>query len=206
MSKLVTVFNPTEVEPSQGVPEPFPEGWYPLIIYQSKAQNNSSNTGQVAYFYCKVTEGMYKGRKLLHTLNVTHKTSKQAQDIGQKELSALCHAIGYLSELEDTDELLDQPFVAFVGIEPSSGKDKNGKPYPPKNVIKRCIAPDDFKKMIDTGEINLEEGPPWLPNPRGGAAANGQGPGEGTGINPAQQAAANEDIRQEAAKSYPWQR
>lgn len=209
MGRLEQSLDPNTVEPSQGVREPFPGGWYPLIAYKSDAKENSQKCGQVAYFYCKVTQGVYQGRELLHTINVTHKKSKEAQDIGQKELSALCHAIGYLSELEDTDELLDQPFVALVAIEESSGRDKNGKPYPPKNVIKRCIAPDDFQKMIDSGEIDIESGPPWQPNPRGGQAPATNGNGAHADLGAAQQAAAaneGEAVRQEAQKTYPWQK
>jgi len=163
MADLSVTIDPKEVEPDSGQRELIPEGWYPLEVAKSDAKPNKKQNGQVAYFYLKVLDGPHVGAQFLVTMNVMHKDSPEAQRIGQAQLSALAHAVGWTEPVANTAELEGQPFMALVGIEESSGTDSTGKPYPPKNIVRKYLHEDKFRHMIDAGSVDISSGPPYQP-------------------------------------------
>lgn len=162
MADLSVTVDPQKVEPATGPREPIPKGWYPLTIHKSDAKPNSKGNGQVAYFYPKVLDGPHEGRTFLVTMNTVHHDSPEAQRIGQAQLSALAWAVGWTEPVTNTSELEGQPFMGLVDIEESNGTDKNGKPYPPKNVIRDFKSEDKFRtEVMEPGKVDMSTDPPY---------------------------------------------
>lgn len=135
MANLGFNFDANEVEPDTGGrSDPIPEGRYVLQVTDSDVVENAKNTGLVMKLTIEVFDGPLKGRKMFESLNIQH-DSVQAQEIGQKQLSALCHACG-VTAVTDSSELHYQPFEADVGIEAESPKPGGGV-YPAKSRIRK---------------------------------------------------------------------
>lgn len=81
------VFDATKVTPSQGVGG-HPPGRFPFTITNTYAKENNSKTGAMLVVELTSDVGRIENR-----YNIWNQ-SAQAVDIAQKELSALCHAIG----------------------------------------------------------------------------------------------------------------
>jgi len=132
MALLPTPFDSTQVEPSTGQPDPVPPGKYAVQIVGSDVKVTKAGTGLGANFEMEVYEGAYRGHKIWAWINIQNQ-NKQAEEIGQRELSAICHAAG-VPTVTDTAELHGRLFCVDVKIEPD---DRNGEP---RNRIKRYMA------------------------------------------------------------------
>lgn len=119
-------FDATNVAPAEDF-SPIPVGDYPAMIVDSDVKPTKARTGHFAELVFEVTEGKYKGRKVWARLNLDNPNAK-AVEIAQRELSAICHAVGKL-QIQDTQELHFKPMVIRVDIEESEG-------YSPRNAIK----------------------------------------------------------------------
>lgn len=119
-------FDATNVAPAEDF-APIPVGDYPAMIVDSDVKPTKARTGHYAELVFEVTEGKYKGRKVWARLNLDNPNAK-AVEIAQRELSAICHAVGKL-QIQDTQELHFKPLVIRVDIEESEG-------YSPRNAIK----------------------------------------------------------------------
>jgi hypothetical protein len=136
MASLGNNFDPNAVEPDTGGRgDPIPEGRYVLQVIESDVVDNKKGTGQILKLTLEVFDGPLKGRKMFENINITNE-SVQAQEIGQKQLSALCHAAGITTVVSDSQELHYQPFEADVSIEGARSKPGGGE-YPPQNRIKK---------------------------------------------------------------------
>jgi hypothetical protein len=138
MASLGMTFDPTEVEPDSGRAAPFPEGRYVLQVIESDVKDNKSGTGKILALTLEVFEGPFEKRKMFENLNIVN-ASPQAQEIAQRQLSALTHAMGEASAITDSEELHFKPFEAEVGIEPAGTDPKTGKNFPAKNKIVRYV-------------------------------------------------------------------
>jgi len=157
-------FDPTAVEPSTGRVEPFPEGRYVLQVIDSDVTPNSKETGDVLKLTLEVYDGPLKGRAMFENINLTN-ASPQAQEIGQKQLSALCHAAGITVTISDSQDLHYKPFEADVGIEPERTA-PDGKVYGPKNRITK----------YHFGEPSAAAAKPVVARPAPAPAATGSRP------------------------------
>lgn len=119
-------FNAANVAPAEDF-SPIPVGDYPAMIVDSDVKPTKARNGHYAELVFEVTEGKYKGRKVWARLNLDNPNAK-AVEIAQRELSAICHAVGKL-EISDTQELHYKPLMIRVDIEESEG-------YSPRNEIK----------------------------------------------------------------------
>lgn len=119
-------FDATQVAPAEEIGT-IPVGEYTMQIVDSDLKPTKNNNGHYAELEFEVIEGQYKGRKVWMRLNLDNPSPK-AVEIAQRELSAICHAIGKL-QVTDTQELHYKPMVCRVDIEQSQG-------YADKNVIK----------------------------------------------------------------------
>lgn len=115
--------------------DPLPAGEYPVIITASEMKFTKNGDGQYLELTLEVQGGEFAGRKLFDRLNL-HNTNRQAVEIAQRQLSQICHAVGFL-QVQDSEQLHYKPLVAIVRIEP--GRDG----YEPKNVIKGYKAAAD---------------------------------------------------------------
>lgn len=138
MAYLEQEFDASQVEP-QKPREVIPPGTYRVFVKESDVKPTKAATeaiqhgggpkenDRVAVFTLEVHDGPHKGAVIFHNLNIAN-TSQTAQEIGQRQLSALCHAVGVL-RVKDTNELHFREFLAVVDVEAKEG-------YSPKNVVK----------------------------------------------------------------------
>ena len=109
-------FNAASVEPMQPRSfSPLPNGDYEMIIVKSDVKPTKAGTGHYLELEMQVLAGEHSGRRHWERLNVDN-PNKTAQDIAQAALAALCFAVG-VTDMEDTAQLHDIPFVAHVEID-----------------------------------------------------------------------------------------
>lgn len=121
-------FNASEVPPSEPLTL-IPAGEYPAWITESEMQATKSGTGQYLKLTFDITDGEFKGRKLWAQLNLVN-PNPQAVQIAQRELSAICHAVGHLG-VTDSGELHLKPLIVVVKVQ----NDPSGQ-HEPRNEIK----------------------------------------------------------------------
>lgn len=113
--------------------EPIPPGRYELEVVDSDLVQAKSGKGTLLKLQHRVVSGRFENRRIFTQHNFQHENAT-AQDIGQREIKALCAAIGHMGPLEDSNDLHGIPFMASVKIE----QDKSGQ-YEPRNNIGRFI-------------------------------------------------------------------
>jgi len=118
-------FDATQVAPADDY-SPIPPGEYAAQITDSELKPTSKGGHRLELTF-EVSDGPAKGRKVWANLNLDNPNPK-AVEIAQRELSAICHAIGKL-QVSDSQELHYKPMTIRVEIETQEG-------YKPKNVIK----------------------------------------------------------------------
>lgn len=120
-------FDATQVEPTQAF-EPLPAGTYAAFITESDFTPTKNGLGSYLKLKFQIIEGEYTGRVLFTNLNLDN-PNKTAVEIAQRDLSAICHAVGVLAP-NDSQQLHDRPMMIKVGIQPA----KDG--YEASNAIK----------------------------------------------------------------------
>jgi hypothetical protein len=119
-------FNATQVQPQASF-DPIPAGKYICQITESEIKSTKAGTGQQLVLTWEVLEGDFKGRKIWDRLNISN-PNKQAEQISQAALSAICHAAGVL-QLQDSSQLHNKPMRIRVNVKKSEG-------YEPSNEVK----------------------------------------------------------------------
>lgn len=120
-------FNAANIAPSQ-VFSPLPAGDYNAIITESETKATKDGQGQYLQLKLQIQGGEFAGRTLFDRLNLWN-NNQQAQEIAQRSLSAICHAVGIL-QVGDSQELHNRPLIATVKVKPASGN------YDASNEIK----------------------------------------------------------------------
>lgn len=87
-----------------------------------------TKAGTGSFLECEFTimaEGQYKGRKIWTRLNLSN-PNKQAEDIAQRELGAICKAVGIIKP-NDSADLHGRPMLIDFSVEKgeNGGKDSN---------------------------------------------------------------------------------
>jgi len=183
-------FSATEHDTEQRDYENLPDGIYALEVTQSEVAPTSKGDGTILKLrYGVIEPEEYKNRLIFGNITLENPNA-QAQEIGQKQLASLCRAIG-LSEIEDSDELHFQRFVAKVGL--SKERKVGDKVYSPRNEVKRFYFPD----AEDMPEIGITAPKAANDNVRGAAPANDNRPASGDARTTGNGGAA-------ATKSRPW--
>lgn len=109
-------FNAAAVEPM--APRqygPLPAGDYEMIITKSDVKPTKAGTGEYLELEMQVVSGEHSGRRHWERLNVSN-PNKQAEDIAKAALASLCLAVN-VTDIEDTADLHDIPFIARVEID-----------------------------------------------------------------------------------------
>ena len=114
-------FDATTVDPSTPR-ELLPPGKYVAHIVASEMKDTSTG-GQYLKLEHEVIDGPHRGRKVWNNLNLVN-NNQTTVEIAQRQLSAICHAIGVL-KVSDSDQLHFKPLLITVKVRPA-GKDKNG--------------------------------------------------------------------------------
>lgn len=92
-----------------------PEGQYVVIATSSEMKPTKTGNGKYLQFTLEVLDGPYKNRKLFARLNLVN-SNQMAVDIAQRELGAICKAVGIIKP-NDSAELHNKPMLVSVGVE-----------------------------------------------------------------------------------------
>lgn len=114
MSADLSGFDASTV-PEQQEFSALPEGQYVMIATSSEWKATKAGTGEYLQFVFEVLDGPSKGRKVWARLNLKN-PNQTAVDIAQRELGALCRAVGIIKP-SNSAELHNIPFLATIGIE-----------------------------------------------------------------------------------------
>ena len=123
MANLGGTFDATGVEPSKPR-EPVPPAKYRLQIINSEMRVTKAGTGQLLWLELEILEGSFAGHKLYDQLNLIN-PSPTAEEIAQRTLSAICHAVGRL-QVADSEELHFLPLFANVVVGKSGYNEVKG--------------------------------------------------------------------------------
>ena len=119
-------FDATAVEPATQF-DVLPKGEYLAAAVSSEMKSTKAMTGQYLQLSFEILEGKFKGRRIFERLNLQN-PNKDAEEIAQRTLSALCHALGIL-QVNESEQLHDIPVLISVTIEDGKGD------YGPSNRI-----------------------------------------------------------------------
>lgn len=147
-------FDATTIAPREDF-SPLQSGEYRVQITESEMKDTRNNTGQYLECTYEVLDGDSKGRRLWSRHNIVNQNPK-AQEIAQRELSAICHAVNILKP-SDSQQLHYKPMIVRVELVPAgAGRDK------PTNDIKAWKAdgtPAAATPAAPTG--GATSAPPW---------------------------------------------
>lgn len=189
-------FDASQVAPQEGI-EPVPAGWYNAAVESSELKPTKDGSGAFLECVYVVLDGQYKGRKIYDRFNIRNNNA-QAVEIGYRQLSALCHAVGVL-QITDSSMLHNRPFKVKVKIRPADGQ------YEASNDV---TARKNINEQVDMGPANAAGAAPWA---GGGAPAAPQAPAQPAAqpqpMRPWQQQppAAQQPQWQPPAAQQPWQ-
>lgn len=140
MANLGMAFDANSVQPSTAY-EPLPQGDYEVMIVDSNMESNKANTGQFLKLQLQVIAGPRTNAVLFVRLNLINPNPK-AVEIAQRDLSAICHAIGVL-QVTDSVQLHNRPFVVKVTVkdDPQYGLSNEVKGYKPLGQAAPVVAP-----------------------------------------------------------------
>lgn len=120
-------FDATKIDPTNEF-DPVPAGNYVAEIEDAELKDTKAGTGQYINFKFNIIDGPLSGRKVFQNINVSN-ANAQAESIGQKQLSQLCHAVDFL-KLKSERDLIGRVCKIKVGIRQGT----NG--YSDQNEIK----------------------------------------------------------------------
>ena len=167
MAKLGGTFDATGVEPNAPL-EPLPPGDYEVQILQSEMRVTKAGTGQMLWLDMEVLQGPLKGRHVYDQLNLIN-PNPTAEEIAQRTLSAICHAVGKL-QVADSEELHFLPLLVRVAVKPNGYNEVKGyKPVGPAGDA--TAAPAEAQAPAAGGN-----GQRAAPAPRPAPAANTSAP------------------------------
>ena len=104
-----------------------------LKATEAEEKKTSAGTGSYIAVEFEITKGEYVGRKVWQNFNVNNPNDK-AEKIGREQIAGWARACGK-PNAQDTDELLERPFNAKLGIEKGTGG------YSDKNKIDSFLLP-----------------------------------------------------------------
>lgn len=119
-------FNANDVEPTTPF-EPIPNDKYRAMVIESEIKPTKNGTGHYLQLVWEVLDGDFKGRRIWDRLNISNQ-NKQAEEIAQRTLSAICRAVGVM-QVRDSQQLHQKPAYIKVVVKQDTG-------YEPRNDIK----------------------------------------------------------------------
>jgi hypothetical protein len=132
-------FNASEVAPQQSGYEPRPAGEDTMQVVNSDMRTTKSGTGQYLWLEFDILSGPVRG-KFFERLNLFNDNAK-AVDIANRQLSAICNAIGIVS-LQDSEQLHMKPIKVVLKIsESKDGSLQNTAKYFPASAAPTATAP-----------------------------------------------------------------
>lgn len=133
-------FNANSIEPQQPREYgPLPAGEYSMMVTKSAIKATKAGTGNYLELEMQVCAGEHSGRRHWERLNIDN-PNKQAEDIAKAALASLCLAVG-VTDLSDTEQLHDIPFVATLEIDRKEPTRNRIVGYAADQVINAAPAP-----------------------------------------------------------------
>lgn len=120
-------FDANAIQPDTSF-DPIPAGWYNAIIDESEMKPTRDGSGAYLALRFNIIDGQYAGRKVFTRLNLRNQ-NPVAQDIAQKQLSSICHAVNVM-QIQDSSQLHALPMQIRVKVT----NDPTGQ-YDPSNEI-----------------------------------------------------------------------
>ena len=121
-------FNASNVNPNDQF-SPLPAGNYEVMITDAEIRHTKDGQGTYMRLALDVQSGQYQGRKIFHNLTRENRNNV-AKEIGERQLSQICHAIGVL-EPKEKEDILFKPLVAVLKIR------KGNEGYSDSNEVQR---------------------------------------------------------------------
>lgn len=151
-------FDATGIDPHMAF-EPIPAGKYIAFIKDSDVKATKAGTGHYLQLTWEVAEGPHKGRLIFDRINV-HNPNKTAEEIGQRQLAAICQAAGRM-QVADSAELHHIPMRIKVVIKQDDQK------YEPANEVKgyesaSAAASPAAAPAAPAAASQAAATPPWL--------------------------------------------
>lgn len=117
-------FNTSEYEDVNLDYEVIPEGDYEMMLEESELKETSTG-GMLISAQFQILGPSHAGRKVWTNFNIENRSEK-AQKIGRAQVAMLMRACGKPNS-NDTDDIVNIPFIGSVDIEAGTGgyKDKN---------------------------------------------------------------------------------
>jgi len=109
----LNAFDATKVAPAVSVSDCVPAGEYVAMITESSMAVTKSG-GEMLKLTVTILEGQHQNRKVWANLNLIH-SNPTVVEIAQRELSAICHAVGVLN-LNDSAQLHGKPLVIKTAV------------------------------------------------------------------------------------------
>ena len=107
-------FNAANIEPA-AVRGAIPAGKYKCVITASEEKPTRAMTGSMLKLSMQVIEGPHQGSYVFDQLNVNN-PSATAQEIAERQLSAICRAVGVFTP-QDSSDLHNKPLIVTVRVE-----------------------------------------------------------------------------------------
>jgi hypothetical protein len=142
-------FDANTVDPATDF-EPLPAGKYPAVIVDSEMKTTKSGDGHYLELRFQLLEGPHKNRMLWSRLNLDN-PSRQAVQIAQAQLSAICRAVGVMQP-KDSLELHNLPLTIGVRLKRRSDTDEL------TNEIRSYSKKEDAAGLPVQADTNA---PPW---------------------------------------------
>lgn len=143
-TNLEGVFDPTQFQPTMGGGQALPISdakGHLVIIVESEMKATANGAGQMLALTCRIQDGPHAGQEGNWNLNLGNANATTVR-IAQQELACICHAVGHLAPMNNTEVLHNKPFRLVVAAQKGEGADKGYT-----NVVKVLRA--DGSKLTD---------------------------------------------------------
>lgn len=131
MASLNGTFDASGVAPAVPM-EVLPAGKYLSHLIESEMLPTKSGDGQYLKLVFEVLEGPFARRKIFDQLNLANR-NVQTVEIAQRQLSAICHAVGQI-QVADSEQLHFKPLLVTLKVEPA-GPDRYGVHREARNKV-----------------------------------------------------------------------
>jgi hypothetical protein len=128
--------------------DPLPSGWYTCYMSASETKPTSSPGGfYLEAEYTVIAPPEFAKRKLFDRINLQN-ANPVAVEIGYRQLSAICHAVGVI-QVQDSSQLHNRPLMVKASLRPAqtAAESADGKPHDASNDVKGYKAVDGSAAM-----------------------------------------------------------
>jgi hypothetical protein len=151
-------FNAANVQPQDDF-SPIPAGDYVAQVTDSSIKPTKSGSGTLLNLTWTIISGQFANRKVFDRVNIQNQ-NPEAEKIGQRQLSAICHAAGVL-QLQDSNQLHGRPCTITLKIRQDAqyGDSNEVKAY--KAAGQTPAQAPAFAQQSAAAPAATSSAPPW---------------------------------------------